>query len=129
MAELHCTAWLDELMLAVAIDRVVEVLADRSVTPVPLAHPAVEGLINVRGHIMTVVDARRLLGRPGPPSERSTIVVIRTADEALGLIVDRAGEVVELGDLPSQGLLVLDPDQAFDLATGEETRRACSADR
>jgi purine-binding chemotaxis protein CheW len=129
MAELYCTAWLDELMLGVAIDRVVEVLADRPVTPVPLAHPAVAGLINVRGQIMTVVDARRLLGRPGPASDRSTIVVIRTADEAVGLIVDRAGDVIEFDDLPMNGVLVLDPDQAFDLTTGEETTRACSADR
>jgi purine-binding chemotaxis protein CheW len=129
MAELYCTAWLDELLLAVAIDRVVEVLPQLSIAPVPLAHPAVAGLINVRGQIMTVVDARRLLGRPGPPSETSTIVVVRTADEALGLMVDRAGDVVEADDLPGKGLVVLDPDQAFDLTTEEETMRACSADR
>jgi purine-binding chemotaxis protein CheW len=129
MAELLCTAKVDDLLLGVPIDRVVEVLAHRSVTPVPLAHPAVLGLLNVRGQIMTVIDGRRLLARPPAESGISTILVIRAGDESVALVVDRAGDLVEVEDPHEERLLVLDPDEAFNLTTGEETMLACSADR
>ncbi|MEO8695785.1 MAG: chemotaxis protein CheW, partial [Acidimicrobiales bacterium] len=57
-----CTFYADGLLLGIAIERVEEVLRDQTITPVPLADPAIAGLINLRGQIVTAIDARRRLG-------------------------------------------------------------------
>jgi purine-binding chemotaxis protein CheW len=95
----YCTFYLDRLLVGIAVDRVAEVLRDEIITPVPLAHPDVAGLLNLRGQIVTAIDGRRRLGlsqRAG--AETPTVVVIRSGGEAVSLLVDRASDVVEVED-------------------------------
>ena len=94
-----CTFYVDRLMLGIAIERVEEVLRDQTITPVPLAHPDIAGLINLRGQIVTAVDARRRLGLMALDAETAPIVVvIRSGAEAVSLLVDRVGDVIEVDD-------------------------------
>ncbi len=74
-----------------------DVLAPRPVTPVPLAPPAVAGVLNLRGRIVTAIDLRRRLGLPvwAPPG-RAMSVVVEHDGELYGLIVDAVGEVLSL---------------------------------
>jgi purine-binding chemotaxis protein CheW len=66
---------------------------------VPLADPWVSGLLNLRGQIVTAIDARRRLGlAPRGPAERIANIVLRTADGSVSLVVDREGDVVDLPD-------------------------------
>lgn len=84
-------------LLGIEISHVAEVLRDQVVTPVPLAPACVLGLVNLRGEIVTAVDARSLLGLP--PGDGATINVVVSSDgEAVSLLVDRAGEVLDLDD-------------------------------
>jgi purine-binding chemotaxis protein CheW len=53
-----CTFSLDNLFLGIAVGDVHEILLAQPLTPVPLGHPFVAGLMNVRGQIVVVVCPR-----------------------------------------------------------------------
>jgi purine-binding chemotaxis protein CheW len=90
---------LDGLLFGIEVARIQEILGYQEITPVPLAPTAVEGLINLRGQIITAVDLRRRLGlkerKTGTPPVN---VVIRDRGEVLSFLVDEMGEVVEVGE-------------------------------
>ena len=57
----------------------------------------IEGLINLRGQIITAIDLRRRLGLPErEPDHLPLNVVVRTDDGAVSLLVDEIGDVVEI---------------------------------
>ena len=91
------TFFLDGLFFGVEVEKVQEVIRYQEMTRVPLGPPEVEGLINLRGQIVTALDLRRRLELPErPPEERPMNVVVRTADGALSLLVDEIGDVLEV---------------------------------
>lgn len=66
-------------------------------TRVPGAPAWVEGLVQIRGEVLPVIDLRKRFGLP--PVDRSLdhrVVVIRHGGRAVGLLVDRAREVVSI---------------------------------
>lgn len=74
-----CTFHLDSLFLGIEVLRVQEVIRAQPMTHVPLAPPAVKGLINLRGQIVTAIDLRDRFGLPPLPSEQAPMnVVVRT---------------------------------------------------
>ncbi|MCA9548637.1 MAG: purine-binding chemotaxis protein CheW [Myxococcales bacterium] len=103
-------------LYGVDILRVREVLKRVSCSPVPGAHPAIVGLTNLRGQVVTVIDlGRRLDPHEAPNSTRDTCVIIKTDEEltrqglldvvgdrvgsdAVGILVDEMGEVVTVED-------------------------------
>lgn len=94
----YCTLTVGELFLGIDVEQIREVLRETSFTPVPMADPAIRGLINLRGQIVTAIDLRRRMGiaDAGPDAATSTMV-IGTAEEPLALVVDSVGDVVEVG--------------------------------
>lgn len=93
----YCTFYLDGLFFGVDVQRVQEVLRHQTLTPVPLAPPTVRGLINLRGQIVTALDLRQRLGLPPRTSEKPPMnIVIRSEEEAVALLVDEIGEVVDV---------------------------------
>lgn len=93
------TFTLDGLHFGVEVLKVQEVLRHQPMTRVPLAPPVVEGLINLRGQIVTALDLRRRLTlSPRAGGELPMNVVVRTADGVVSLLVDEIGDVVEVGD-------------------------------
>lgn len=74
-----------------------EIITWQQPTRVPRTPPFVEGIINLRGHIIPVLDLRRRLGLPEGERERSTrIVVVELGTTVVGLVVDAVSEVVRL---------------------------------
>lgn len=95
----YCTFFLDGLFFGVDVQRVQEVLRHQQMTPVPLAPESVQGLINLRGQIVTALDLRQRLGMPPRTSDKPPMnIVIRSAEEAVALLVDEIGEVVDVED-------------------------------
>jgi purine-binding chemotaxis protein CheW len=87
---------------ALPVRNVVEVLRMVAVSPMPEAPPWIAGLLNLRGKGLIVMDLRRRLGLPPRGLDPGAhIVVLQTAAEPLGLVVD---EVVEIIALPRQAL-------------------------
>ena len=80
---------------AVPIARVREILATPRLTPLPDAPSIIEGLIDLRGTLIPVVDLVRLIARDGEPSgPRNRTVVVEARGLVVGFRVDRATEVV-----------------------------------
>ncbi|RMH30121.1 MAG: chemotaxis protein CheW [Planctomycetota bacterium] len=82
---------------AVEILSVQEINRMMELTRIPQSPPEVEGVINLRGRIIPVIDLRKRFGMD--PSERddaSRIIVVEVADRTLGFIVDRVHEVLRI---------------------------------
>jgi Chemotaxis signal transduction protein len=81
----------------VEIHRVQEVLQLREITPVPAAPSFVEGVIELRGKVVTVVDLRTRLEMPSiEPGPRTRIIVFRSKRANFGLIVDSVARVLPI---------------------------------
>lgn len=134
------TFFVADLFFGVDVLRVQEVLRFQHMTRVPQAPEVIEGLINLRGQIVTAIDMRRRLGIPARTSEQAPMnMVVRTEDGAVSLLVDEIGDVVDVDvnsyerppenldpaahefircvyKLKDRLLLVLDAERAVDLA-------------
>lgn len=95
-----CTFYLNGLFFGVEVLRVQEVIRYQEMTCVPLAPHMIEGLINLRGQIVTAIDLRGRLGLPGraQDAELPMNVVVRSDDGAVSLLVDEIGDVVQIKD-------------------------------
>jgi purine-binding chemotaxis protein CheW len=93
------TFFLNGLHFGVEVRQVQEVIRFQQMTRVPLAPPVIEGLINLRGQIVTALDLRKRIGLPARPAEDLPMnVVVRTDDGPLSLLVDEIGDVVDVGN-------------------------------
>ncbi len=88
---------LDGDLYGVEVEHVQEVLKSQGLTRVPLAPPAVAGLINLRGPVVTAIELRERLGRPPRPAGHDAVViVVRLHGEAVSLLVDSIADVVDI---------------------------------
>ncbi len=92
---LYCTFFIGEQYYGIPVRDVQEVLQSQPMTRAPLAPPAVAGLMNLRGQIVTAVDVRRVLRAHGKEdlSEQMNLVIRHEGSE-ISLLVDRIGDVV-----------------------------------
>ncbi len=81
----------------------VEILAVREInrmmeiTRVPHAPPFVEGVINLRGRVIPVVDLRKRFGLGAIERDKNTrIVVVELGDKVVGFLVDSVSEVLRV---------------------------------
>jgi purine-binding chemotaxis protein CheW len=82
---------------AVDIERIVEIVTPRAVTRIPNADSSVEGIMSLRGTIVTLVDVRRKLRHreAGEANDDTRIVVVDFHHEIIGFLVDRVLRVVK----------------------------------
>jgi purine-binding chemotaxis protein CheW len=81
----------------VPIVSVHEIVRVPEITAVPDAPEYMEGVINLRGKIVSVIDLRKRLGeKQVAPSRRNRILVVEHKGRLCGLIVDSASEVLKL---------------------------------
>ena len=92
----YCTFLVDGQYFGVDVLKVQEVIRYQEMTRVPLAHPVVRGLINLRGQVVTAIDLRRRLDLADRPGDQLPVnVVVQTDDGAVSLLVDEIGDVLE----------------------------------
>ena len=104
------TFYLDGLLFGVEVSKVQEVIRYQ-VTGVPLAHPVVQGLINLRGQIVTALDLRRRLAMTERASEEKSFE--RPPETLQGEARDLIRGAYKLKD---RLLLVLDTEKAVSIA-------------
>lgn len=81
----------------VPIELVHEIVRVPDITSVPDAPEYIEGVINLRGKIISVVDLRKRFGEKEiAASKKNRILVAEVEDKMVGLIVDAASEVLKL---------------------------------
>jgi purine-binding chemotaxis protein CheW len=88
----------------IGILQVREIIRPTAITPVPRMPPHIQGVINLRGKIIPVLDLRARFGlAAAPANDRSCIVVVqaKTAESTAvitGLLVDAVEEVLHLSE-------------------------------
>ncbi|MEU8813885.1 chemotaxis protein CheW [Actinoplanes sp. NPDC048796] len=97
--ELFVVFRLDDEEYAVDVDTVQEIIrVPAALIRVPKSFDFVEGLVNLRGTVLPVVDLRTRLGLPrGERDERQRIVVLIIGGVRTGFIVDSVAEVARVG--------------------------------
>jgi purine-binding chemotaxis protein CheW len=79
------------------IGDVYEIIRFQACTAVPTAPPFIDGVINLRGRIIPVMDLTSRFGRKRAPTTNSTrIIVAGTDGNRVGLVVDAVTEVLML---------------------------------
>ncbi len=67
------------------------------VTRVPNAPEYVDGVINLRGKVIPIIDLRRRFGMPRKEKDKnSRIIVVELAGKVLGFVVDAVSEVLRI---------------------------------
>lgn len=81
----------------VDILKVQEINKMMNITKIPNAPAFIEGVINLRGKIIPIVDLRKRLGFREQPYDKSTrIIVVELEGLVLGFIVDSVSEVLRI---------------------------------
>ncbi|MCP3099617.1 chemotaxis protein CheW [Myxococcus sp. K15C18031901] len=116
MSVLHVVFKVDGAEYVLPASEVLQMESFTGATPVPGAPAHVAGLVQVRGRVIPVVDARTRFGLP--PVERSLdsrVVVGRLGERTVGLLVDSAREVLKLdpGQFKPPPPLVMEGAQGF----------------
>jgi purine-binding chemotaxis protein CheW len=84
-----------EGLYAVDIMRIKEIIRLPKLAPLPRALPFVEGVINLRGTVIPVIDLRKRFGLPtAQDRESSRLLILSIAGQPLGLIVDEVTEMI-----------------------------------
>jgi purine-binding chemotaxis protein CheW len=82
---------------ALPIAAVHEIVRPPEITAVPHAPEYIEGVINLRGRILPVIDLRRRFGATRIENTRKNrILVVDSEGRLVGLMVDAASEVLKL---------------------------------
>jgi chemotaxis signal transduction protein len=92
----------------IPVGSVLEVLREARIIRVPGGVPAVRGMVNHRGRIITVADAVRALDLPGESGVGGEVVVVEWRLRRFGVAVDA---VVELNGEARTGLAEIDLEQ------------------
>ncbi len=95
---LQCVTFtLEDEIYGIDVMQVQEVLREVEVAPVPGAPHYVLGIINLRGNVVSVIDARTRFGLPTKESDDMTrIIVIEAQQQIIGILVDSVAEVVDI---------------------------------
>ena len=93
----YVTFTLEDEVYGINVMQVQEVLREIEVAPVPGAPHYVTGIINLRGNVVSVIDARTRFGLPPRESTPLTrIIVIEAQQQIIGILVDSVAEVVDI---------------------------------
>jgi purine-binding chemotaxis protein CheW len=101
-----------DLVAAVEATAVREILGSQAATRIPGAPPAVQGLINVRGELVTLVRGRVLLGRDEAAGAGETLVLMRWGTVGVAVAVDEVVDLIPAGEAeltPREDLPGVDP--------------------
>lgn len=100
------------------ISLVHEIVRTPEITNVPHAPEYVEGVMNLRGRIVPVIDLRRRFGGASiENSRKNRVLVVDVESKAVGLIVESASEVLKISDAQIEP----PPSVLTDAATGYVT--------
>lgn len=94
--QVACFRLKDDLY-AVDIMRIKEIIRPQKLTPLPHAPSFIDGIINLRGAVIPVVDLRKRFDMPAREVTMQTrLLIVRLSGQTLGLVVDDVTEVITI---------------------------------
>src|SRR5215471_15832142 len=106
----------------VRIGAVREIVRVPEITAVPSAPETVEGVINLRGKIIPVMDLRKRFGQTEiQPDKKNRILVVELESKLVGLIVNSASEVLKIppSEIESPGSVFADSESSYVTGVGK----------
>ena len=86
-----------DLILYISTNYVIEIINNHSITTLPLMPPYIQGIINLRGQILPVVDIQQLMGKEESDCSGKTCIIVLDIDSvSLGIIVDSVRQVIDI---------------------------------
>ncbi len=83
---------------AISITQVKEIIQYKGATKIPSIPEYMEGIINLRGKIIPVIDLALRLKVATTKTGDKRALVIETAEREIGLVVDEVSEVIRISD-------------------------------
>src|SRR5215831_18317387 len=106
----------------VRIASVREIVRVPEITMVPNAPDIIEGVINLRGKIIPVMDLRKRFGNSAvQPDKKNRILVVELDNKLLGLIVSSASEVLKIppSEIESPGSVFAEGESSYVTGVGK----------
>jgi purine-binding chemotaxis protein CheW len=106
----------------VRIGSVREIVRVPEITAVPSAPETVEGVINLRGKIIPVMDLRKRFGQTEiHPDKKNRILVVELENKLVGLIVNAASEVLKIApsEIEAPGNLFAEGESNYVVGVGK----------
>jgi purine-binding chemotaxis protein CheW len=106
----------------VRIGSVREIVRVPEITAVPSAPETVEGVINLRGKIIPVMDLRKRFGQSDvKPDKKNRILVVELENKLVGLIVNAASEVLKISpsEIEAPGNLFAEGESGYVTGVGK----------
>jgi purine-binding chemotaxis protein CheW len=111
-----------EETFGVRIASVREIVRVPEITSVPNAQETIEGVINLRGKIIPVIDLRKRFGQAAIQSDKKNrILVVELETKLVGLIVNSASEVLKIppSEIESPGSVFADGESSYVTGVGK----------
>lgn len=94
---------LDNELFAVSVHKVLEVLQKQHITKVPNVPSFIKGVINFRGEILPVIEARQKFNMPERANDDKNVIIVLDLQRddkhiMLGVIADGVKDVLELAE-------------------------------
>jgi purine-binding chemotaxis protein CheW len=106
----------------VRIGAVREIVRVPEITAVPSARDLIEGVINLRGKIIPVMDLRKRFGQTDlQPDKKNRILVVELGSKLVGLIVNAASEVLKIppSEIAAPATLFAEGESAYVTGVGK----------
>lgn len=99
MSKRYVVFQVSEGQYAVPIKDISQIVRYENVTEVPTAPPFVDGVINVGGEVIPVVNLRSRFSLPGIEiARKNRVIIVRKEERSFGLLVDEVREMVDLDE-------------------------------
>lgn len=93
----HLTFWMDKQLFGLPIAYVVQIIGMQEITEVPEFPFYAKGIINLRGAIIPLIDARLRLGKAEAAYGEHTCIIVTSMEERnVGVIVDEVDAVIAI---------------------------------
>lgn len=95
--------WVDQQLFAANVNAVLEVLRNEQVSPIPRHYDFIEGIINFRGEVVTVVNTgKKLLMPNSQETDKNVIIVFEfTKDQQSVKLGAMADQVMNVREVPA----------------------------
>ncbi|MDW8800535.1 chemotaxis protein CheW [Clostridium sp. A1-XYC3] len=104
---------------ALKINDIFEIIKMQKITAVPNSRAFLEGIINLRGKVVPVVNIHKRFGIKNYSATKSTrIIVVESRDEIIGMIVDEVSQVLRFKEIQQAPDMLGELDSSYFLGIG-----------